>query len=68
MVDASAQPAARCPRCGESNDCGFGDDEACWCATQFAPLHTTPKAPQDCYCRRCLAELLEDQRRSLGST
>jgi hypothetical protein len=62
MDIAHGQPMAHCPRCGGDNECGYSDDRPCWCATEFSSVIAPPTQPQGCYCRRCLAELIEERR------
>ena len=64
MDVTKVQPVARCPRCGTDNGCGYGGPQPCWCATEFSSVIALPKNPQGCYCRRCLAELIEEGRRA----
>ncbi|MEO8630938.1 MAG: cysteine-rich CWC family protein [Betaproteobacteria bacterium] len=52
-----------CPRCDESNACGYRDAAPCWCSMESAP--SLPAiAGQNCYCQRCLRAILEDKRAS----
>lgn len=68
MYIASMQPPTYCPRCGGNNQCGYTDDRPCWCAAEFSSLVPIPKEPQGCYCRRCLAELIEERLRPRDAT
>jgi hypothetical protein len=53
---------ARCPLCGESNQCAMAaDPEAteCWCETEKFPSDLLERVPEHavrltCICRRCL--------------
>jgi len=60
MDVTNVQPEARCPRCGADNECGYAGQQPCWCATEFSSVIALPENPQGCYCRRCLAELIEE--------
>ena len=58
----SDRKPARCPSCGEYNECSFGADTPCWCAA--AELGRVKPAPDanTCLCRNCLERLLAEGR------
>ena len=52
-----------CPRCGTSFTCGMRAGEAeCWCAALPAAFAVPAEGTGECYCPRCLAELIEARR------
>ena len=46
-----------CTRCGAQFGCGRQDAD-CWCSALPSLPATALDALQDCYCRRCLADII----------
>lgn len=65
MINPPQANALICPRCGQSNECGFVQGKAeCWCMQQPVVGITTASTGTGtgtgtavCYCQFCLAEL-----------
>lgn len=54
-----------CPRCGVTFSCGMRVGEAeCWCAALPAGFAVPAEGGGECYCPRCLAELIEARRQA----
>ncbi len=54
-----------CPRCGVAFSCGMRVGEAeCWCAALPAAFAVPAEGGGECYCPRCLAELIEARRQA----
>jgi len=52
-----------CPRCGAAFGCGMRAGEAaCWCAALPAAFAVPAEGAGECYCPRCLRELIEARR------
>jgi hypothetical protein len=62
-----ATDPARCPLCGDRNDCGIAAGKStCWCFSTTIPPEALAQVPADqqdraCVCRRC-AEAAEKPR------
>jgi hypothetical protein len=58
MKESHVDPA-RCPLCGDFNDCGVAAGEGnCWCFTQRIPAEVLKRVPAEargiaCVCRFC---------------
>jgi hypothetical protein len=47
-----------CPRCGKENQCGFWQEQACWCTRVAGARLPVPSGPDAaCYCPECFAAL-----------
>ncbi|WP_199227888.1 cysteine-rich CWC family protein [Haliea alexandrii] len=56
---AGSGNATRCPLCGESNACGVGSTQSCWCASASIPaglIALVPAAARQkaCICQACV--------------
>lgn len=61
MINPPQANVLICPRCGQSNECGFVQGKAeCWCM-QKPRLGTTTASTEPgtavCYCQHCFGEL-----------
>ncbi|HKB81843.1 MAG TPA: cysteine-rich CWC family protein [Burkholderiales bacterium] len=58
----------RCSSCGAAFECGMGQDTPCWCSIEFPAVMPVPDAAKGCYCRKCLAPLIETIRQEKKAT
>jgi hypothetical protein len=57
-----------CIACGKTFVCGMGGAEPCWCSAEFPAVMPLPEGARGCYCRDCLAGLIEQARRDDPAT
>jgi hypothetical protein len=56
-----------CSRCGETFGCGaLSDEEKCWCV-QLPPISLNASGASDCFCPRCLREVIRIPDRANNS-
>jgi hypothetical protein len=60
LSPAGAQQA--CLACGTPFTCGMGNADPCWCSVEFPAVMALPEGARGCYCRHCLAGLIEKAR------
>jgi hypothetical protein len=69
MTTTTTVDPARCPLCGQANDCRIAAGEAtCWCFEAPVPPEVVARVPAEasgvaCVCRRCAARPTDEARR-----